>query len=83
MIVENDERVWYVNRVLNFKFDRRYISIFFKYYIDWKKHNSIWKLFNFVDNCQEALNDFHVVNFIRFESYVTFCIIFRCQCNDF
>ena len=41
VIVENDERVWYVNRVLNFKLDRRYISTFFKYYIDWKKHNSI------------------------------------------
>ena len=50
---------------------------------DWKKHNSIWKFFNLVDNCQKILNDFHIVNFTRFEFYVTFCIIFRCQCNDF
>ena len=78
VIVKNDERAWYVNRVLNFKLDRRYISIFFKYYIDWKEHNSIWKFFNLVDNCQEILNDFHVVNFIRFEFHVIFCIIFCC-----
>ena len=82
VIVENDKQTWYVNRVLNFKFDRRYISTLFKYYIDWKKHNSIWKFFNLVDNCQEVLNDFHVVNFIRSELHVTFCIISRCQCND-
>ena len=82
VVAENDERAWYVNRVLNFKLDRRYISVLLKYYIDWEEHNPTWEPFNLVDNCQEALNDFHAVNLIRFESHVTPCTISRCQCND-
>ena len=82
VVAENDKRVWYVNRVLNSKLDRRYTSTFLKYYIDWKEHNSIWEPFNFVDNCQEVINDFHAANPTRFGSHVTLCIIPRCQCNN-
>ena len=34
VIAENGERAWYVNRVLNFKLDRRYSPPLLKYYID-------------------------------------------------
>ena len=34
VIAENGERAWYVNRVLNFKLDRRYSLPLLKYYID-------------------------------------------------
>ena len=38
LIVENDERIWYVNNILNFKRDRRYNSSLLKYYVDWEDH---------------------------------------------
>ncbi len=34
IIIENDERFWYVNSILNFKHDRHYNSFLLKYYID-------------------------------------------------
>ena len=34
IVVENDERVSYVNRIFNFKIDRRYNSFSFQYYVD-------------------------------------------------
>ena len=53
-IVENDERVWYVNSILNFKRDKRYNSSLLKYYFDWKDHFSIWELFYVLNNCRRA-----------------------------
>jgi len=38
IIIENDERFWYVNRILNFKHDRCYNLSLLKYYINWKDH---------------------------------------------
>ncbi len=35
IIIENDERFWYINNILNFKHDRCYNSSLLKYYIDW------------------------------------------------
>ena len=34
IIIENDERFWYVNSILNFKHDRCYNSSLLKYYVD-------------------------------------------------
>ena len=38
VIVENDNQVWYVNCVLNFKFNRQYSFPFLKYYINQKDY---------------------------------------------
>jgi len=40
VIIENDERFWYVNSILNFKRDKCYNSSLLKYYINWKDHFS-------------------------------------------
>ncbi len=40
IIINNDERFWYVNSILNFKHDRCYNSFLLKYYIDWKDYFS-------------------------------------------
>ncbi len=40
IIIENDERFWYVNSILNFKRDKCYNSSLLKYYINWKDHFS-------------------------------------------
>ena len=82
VVAENGERAWYVNRVLNSKLDRRYTPALLKYYIDWEGHNPTWEPFNLVDNCQEAIDDFHAANPTRPGPHVTPCTIPRCQCND-
>ncbi len=38
VIIENNERFWYVNSILNFKHDRCYNSSLLNYYVDWKDH---------------------------------------------
>ena len=52
LTVENDERIWYVNSILNFKRDKRYNSSLLKYYVDWEDYFSIWKYFYVLNNCQ-------------------------------
>ena len=83
LIVENDERVWYVNNILNFKRDRRYNSSLLKYYVDWKNHFSIWEFFHVLNNCQQALDEYHQINFFVEDSHLESCVIFDCQCHDF
>ena len=82
VIAENGEWAWYVNRVLNFKLDRRYSLPLLKYYIDWEGYLSTWEPFNLVDNCQEALDEFHTLNPAAAEPHVTSCTIPYCQCTD-
>ncbi len=52
IIIENDERFWYVNSILNFKRNRCYNSSLLKYYINWEDHFSIWKSFHLLNNCK-------------------------------
>ena len=82
VIAENGERAWYVNRVLNFKLDRQYSPPLLKYYINWEGYLSTWEPFNLVDNCQEALDEFHASNPAAAGSHVTPCMIPCCQCTD-
>ncbi len=82
IIIENDERFWYVNSILNFKRDRCYNSSLLKYYINWKDHFSTWESFNLLDNCEQALNEFHLVNSVVEESHVISCMMSQCQCQE-
>ena len=82
VIAENGERAWYVNRVLNSKLDRRYSPPLLKYYIDWEGYLPTWEPFNLVDNCQEALDEFHASNPAAARPHVTPCTIPHCQCTD-
>ena len=52
VVIKNDKRFWYVNRILNFKHDKHYNSSLLKYYINWKNHFSTWKSFNLLNNCK-------------------------------
>ena len=82
VIAENGEWAWYVNRVLNFKLDRRYSLPLLKYYINWEGYLPTWEPFNLIDNCQEALDEFHASNPAAAEPHVTSCTIPCCQCTD-
>ncbi len=70
VVVKNDERFWYVNSILNFKRDRYYNSSLLKYYVDWEDHFSTWKSFHLLNNCEQALNEYHLVNSVVEESHV-------------
>ncbi len=78
IIIKNDERFWYVNSILNFKHDRCYNSSLLKYYINWKDHFSTWKSFNLLNNCKQALNEYHLVNSVIEESHVLSCVMSQC-----
>ena len=82
LIVENDEKTWYVNSILNFKRDRRYNSSLLKYYVDWESHFSIWEFFHALNNCQQAFDEYHQINFFVEDSHLESCVIFDYQCHD-
>ncbi len=82
VIIKNDERFWYVNSILNFKRDRCYNSSLLKYYVDWKDHFFIWKSFHLLNNCEQALDEYHLVNSVAEESHVLSCVMFQCQCQE-
>ncbi len=78
IIIKNDERFWYVNSILNFKHDRHYNSSLLKYYVDWENHFSTWKSFHFLNNCKQALNEYHLINSVIEESHVLSCVMSQC-----
>ncbi len=80
VVIENDKRFWYVNSILNFKRDKCYNSLLLKYYIDWKDHFSTWKSFYLLNNCEQTLNEYYLVNFVVKESHVLSCVMSQCQC---
>ncbi len=82
VVIKNDERFWYVNSILNFKHDRCYNSLLLKYYIDWENHFSTWKSFHLLNNCEQALNEYHLVNSAVKESHVLSCVMSQCQCQE-
>ncbi len=83
VIIKNDERFWYVNSILNFKRDKRYNLFLLKYYVDWKNYFSTWKSFNLLNNCKQALDEFHLVNLVAEESHELSYVIFQCQYQEF
>ncbi len=82
VVIKNDKIFWYVNSILNFKHDRCYNSFLLKYYIDWKDHFSTWKSFHLLNNCEQALNECHLVNSVVEESHVLLCVMSQCQCQE-
>ena len=82
VIAENNKWAKYVNRVLNFKLNRWYSLSLLKYYINWEGYLLTWEPFNLIDNCQEALDEFHTLNPAAVRSHVTLCTVSYCQCTD-
>ncbi len=82
VIIENDKRFWYVNSILNFKRDRCYNSFLLKYYVNWENHFSTWKSFHLLNNCEQVLNEYHLVNSVVEESHVLLCVMSQCQYQE-
>ncbi len=82
VIIKNNERFWYVNSILNFKRDRRYNLLLLKYYVDWENHFSTWKSFHLLNNCEQTLNEYHLINSVVEELHVLSCVMSQCQCQE-
>ena len=82
IVIKNNERFWYVNSILNFKYDKCYNSFLLKYYIDWKDHFSTWKSFHLLNNYKQMLNEYHFVNSVVEESHVLSCVMSQYQCQE-
>ncbi len=78
VIIKNDERFWYVNSILNFKCDKCYNSSLLKYYVNWKNPFSTWESFHLLNNCEQTLDEYHLVNSVVEESHVLLCVISQC-----
>ena len=82
VIAENGERSWYVNSITNSKYDRRFQPPLLKYYVNWESHIPTWEPFNLVNNCQEAINEYHAAYPNAAGPHLIPCTIPGCQCQD-
>ena len=82
VVAENGERSWYVNSILNSKRDRRYNPPLLKYYVDWEGHFPTWEPFNLLDNCEQALDEYHLANPAAEGPHVLPCTVPQCQCQE-
>ena len=78
IVTENSEWVWYVIRIFNFKVNQRFNSLLLKYYVEWKGYFPIWELFYLVNNCQQALNEYHTAYSAAEGPHIYSCIISAC-----
>ena len=78
IITENSEWVWYVIRIFNFKVNQCFNSLLLKYYVEWEGYFSIWEPFYLVNNCQQALDEYHTAYSVTEEPHVHPCIISAC-----
>jgi len=80
IVIKNDKRFWYVNSILNFKRDKCYNSLLLKYYIDWEDHFSTWESFHLLNNYEQSLDEYYLINSVVEESHVLSCVMSQCQC---
>ncbi len=82
VVTEEGERAWYVNSITNSKLDRRFQPPLLKYYVNWESDNPTWEPFNYLDNCQQAIDEYHAEYPAALGPHVIPCIIPNCQCKD-
>ena len=59
VITENSEWAWYIIRIFNSKVNQCFNSPLLKYYVEWEGYFPTWEPFYLVNNCQQALNEYH------------------------
>ena len=79
---EDGQREWYVNSILNSKYDRRFQPPLLQYFVNWEGHNPTWEPFNFLTNCQQALNEYHQAYPTAAGPHHTPCNLPRCRCQE-
>ena len=81
IVTENGERAWYVTRIFNFKVNQHFNSPLLKYYVEWEGYFPTWEPFYLVNNCQQALDEYHAAYPATEGPHVHPCIISACQCH--
>ena len=81
VVAENSERVWYVTRIFNSKVNQCFNSLLLKYYVKWEGYFPTWEPFYLVNNCQQALNEYHAAYLVAEGPHVHPCTISACQCH--
>ena len=79
---EDGQREWYVNSLLNSKYDRRFQPSLLQYFVNWEGQNPTWEPFNFLTNCQQALNEYHQAYPTAAGPHHTPCNLPRCRCQE-
>lgn len=82
IIAEDGQREWFVNRILNSKYDRRHQPHLLKYLVDWEGHAATWEPFNLLTGCQQALDDYHSAYPEAAGPHDLPCDNPRCQCKE-
>ena len=78
-VTENSEQVWYVTRIFNSKVNQRFNPLLLKYYVEWEGYFPIWEPFYLVNNCQQALDEYHAAYPAAEGLHVHPCTISACQ----
>ena len=82
VVAEDGQREWYVDSILNSKYDRRYNPPLLKYYVNWEGYHATWEPFNLLTNCDQAIEEYHHTNPHAVGPHVTPCRTPNCQCRD-
>ena len=81
VVAENGEWAWYVTRISNSKVNRRFNPPLLKYYVEWEGYFPTWEPFYLVDNCQQALDEYHAAYPAAEGPHIHPCTIPACQCH--
>ena len=81
VVTENSEWVWYIIRISNFKVNQCFNSLLLKYYVKWEGYFPTWEPFYLMNNCQQALDEYHAAYPVTEGPHVHPCIISACQCH--
>ena len=81
VVAENSEWAWYVTRIFNSKVNQRFNPLLLKYYVEWEGYFPTWEPFYLVNNCQQALDEYHAVYPAAEGPHVHPCTISACQCH--
>ena len=82
VIAEDGEREWYVDSILNSKIDRRYNPPLLKYFVNWEGHVPTWEPFNFLTNCNQAIEEYHASYPNAVGPHILPCAVSGCRCRN-
>ena len=82
VIAGDGQREWYVNGILNSKYDRRHSPALLKYYVDWEGHVATWEPFQYLNHCQQSIDEYHASNPSAAGPHDSPCTNPRCQCKE-
>ena len=81
MIIENGKQKDNINPILNFKYNRQYLFEFLKYFINWEWYPATKKVFNYINNYDQALDRYLAVYLIAANQKQNFLFLYQFLCH--